>query len=80
MIALWFDWLTYPNGRMHELKEEKLTRGQKYDEDENLQEKQVADTTVSTFHGGFASGGDMIAARRRHIREAEVAAIGTFDL
>lgn len=32
-------------------------------------EKKVAYAMVDTIHGGFASGGNTLAVRRKHVRE-----------
>lgn len=42
-------------------------------------EEEAVDATVSLIHRGFASGGETMAARRRHLKKVEVAAIGTTD-
>lgn len=34
---------------------------------------------VNTIHNGFASGGNTMATRRKHVQVAKVAAVGIFD-
>lgn len=44
---------------------------------EDLLGDEATDATVITVHGGFANGGETMAARKRHVNEAEVVVIGT---
>lgn len=42
-------------------------------------EKKVVDCSVNTIHGGFTSGGETMAAKKRHLQAAKVATIRSSD-
>lgn len=44
-----------------------------------MNEKEYANAMVNTIHNGFASGGNTMATRRKHVQVAKVAAVGIFD-
>lgn len=61
------------------VQEKKKPKKRRSKVDGDILEEKVADAIMNTIHGGFASGGETMVARMRHVKEVEVATVRKAD-